>query len=196
MVLCGDFDLIGQKILHRVIAAVVAEFQFEGFASECESAKLVAKTNPENRDAAEEFAYIFNGVGDRLGIAGPVRKKDAIRAQRKDVFGGSCSRNDGNIAMVIDKQAKNVLLDAVIVSDDLELMGIRACAGLAHFLVPRRSGQFDGAFLPIVGLTATYTSGELLAGHQRELFRFKEQLVNGRAIGRNHSAQCTHFTDV
>ena len=33
MILRGDFDLIGQKILYRMILAVVAEFQLKGFAA-------------------------------------------------------------------------------------------------------------------------------------------------------------------
>lgn len=34
VILRGDFDLIGQQILHRVIRAVVPEFQFESLAAE------------------------------------------------------------------------------------------------------------------------------------------------------------------
>jgi len=60
---------------------------------------------------ARELANVFNSVGDRLGIAGAVREKNAIRPQRKHIFGGSIGRNNRDVAIMIHKQAKTIQLD-------------------------------------------------------------------------------------
>ena len=38
VILSGDFDFFGQKILHGMIGAVMAELQLEGFSTESETA--------------------------------------------------------------------------------------------------------------------------------------------------------------
>src|SRR6516225_6562710 len=159
MILRGDLHLIGQQIFHRMVRTVVAEFQFEGSAAKSKSAQLMSQTYAEDGDSPRELADISNGVCNRFGVAGTIRKKDAVWPEGEDVFRGSCRGDDRDIALVIDEHAKDVLLNAVVVSHDLELAGIGAGASFAHLLVPRRSGQFDRALLPVVGLTATDTSG-------------------------------------
>ena len=196
MILRGNFDLVGQQVFHGMIRAVVAEFQLEGFAAQGKPAKLVAKTDAEDGDSAHELTDILDRVGDGFGVAGTVRKKDAVGPQREDILGRSWCWNDGNLTLVIDQEAKDVLLDAIVVSDDLELAGIGACAGFAHFLVPRRNGQLDRALLPFVGPAASDASGEFLACHKRELFCLEDQLVSGAPVSRNHPAESADLTDV
>src|SRR6266849_11038772 len=43
VILRGDFDLLGEQILYRMIRAVVAKFQLEGFSAKREAAQLVAE---------------------------------------------------------------------------------------------------------------------------------------------------------
>jgi hypothetical protein len=196
MVLRGDFHLAGEQILDRVIGAMVAEFQLEGLAPQGEAAELMAQADPENGDAAGELLNIFDSVSDGLGVTGTIGKKDAIGPQFEDVVRGSVCGNDGNLTVVIDEQAKNVLFDPIVISDDFEPVRIRAATCFTHLFGPRRGGQIDGSFLPIISLTASDPSGEFLSSHGRKLLGLEHQLVGRSAIGRNNAAQSTHFADV
>ena len=140
----GDLDLAGEEILHRMVRAVVAKLQLEGLPAECDAAKLVAQANAEDGHPTGEITNVFMRVRYGLWVAGAIRKEDTVRTQREDIFRGSVGRNNGDVAVVVDKQAENVLLDAEVVSNNLELLAVlRAGAGLAHLLGPRRSGQFN-----------------------------------------------------
>ncbi len=150
VILRGDFDLVGQKIFYRMIRAVVAEFQFEGFAAQREAAELVAEADAENGDAARQLADIVVGIGDRFRIARAVGEEDAVRLEVENIFGERACGNDGNFAVMIDEQAQNVLLDAEIVGDHSKFVILGRRAGLSHLFRPRRSGKVDGALLPIV----------------------------------------------
>ncbi len=96
---------------------MMAELQFEGAAAERQSAELMPEANSEDGRAAKKLANIRDGVGDRLGIARTIREKHAVGFQRQHIFGGSFRGNHGDIAAMIDQQAKNILLDAEIVRD-------------------------------------------------------------------------------
>ena len=50
MILGSDFDFAGFKIFDRLIAAAMAEFQFESFSAKSLSQNLVAQANAENRE--------------------------------------------------------------------------------------------------------------------------------------------------
>ena len=79
VILGGDFDFLREQVLYRMIRAVMAEFQFKGFAAESEAAELMAKADTENGDATKKFLNIFDGVADWLRIAGTVRKEHTVR---------------------------------------------------------------------------------------------------------------------
>ena len=79
VILRGNFDFLREQVLHGMIRAVMAEFQFEGFAAECEAAELMAKADTENGDATKKFLNIFDGVADGLGIAGAIGKENSVR---------------------------------------------------------------------------------------------------------------------
>ena len=72
----------------------------------------------------------------------------------------------------------------------------RLGVGLAHLLGPRRNCYFDGALFPAVGLAASDAAGEFLPRHAGQLLGFENQLLRGRAIGRNNAPQRTDFADV
>ena len=59
-------------------------------------------------------------AGQRLGVARAVREEHAIRFQREHVFGRGEGGNDSDAAAEMDQVAKNVALDAEIVSDDVQ----------------------------------------------------------------------------
>ena len=57
VILRRDFDPAGFQILHRLVAAAMAEFQFESLPAERLTENLVPKTNPKNRNAAVQSVF-------------------------------------------------------------------------------------------------------------------------------------------
>ena len=55
VILRGNLDFAGQQILHRMIRAVMPEFQFVGLAAKRQAAELVAQANAENGHAAQQL---------------------------------------------------------------------------------------------------------------------------------------------
>src|SRR5690348_1205890 len=85
--MCRNLDLAGIQLLHRMIAAMVPEFEFESFAAERKSGELMAEADAEDWLASHEAADVVHGVSTWLGIAGTVREKHAVRFQCENVFG-------------------------------------------------------------------------------------------------------------
>ncbi len=196
MILSGDFYLLGQQILYGVIRTVVAEFQLERFAAQRQSAQLVPQANSENRHAADELLNALHSVADRLRIARPVREEDPVRLHPQNVFGGSLRRHNVDFAVVVDKQAQNVLLDAVVVGHHAMSPRFRFGVGFAHLLRPGRERDFYGAFVPSVGLPAGDAAGEFLPSHAGQLLGFENQLFGGRSIRRDNAAQRADVSNV
>src|SRR6266853_9873 len=196
MVLRGNFDLFGQKILHRMIRAVMTELQLKGLPSQSQPANLMPQANPENRDVPNHFANVLDGVPHRLRVAWAVRKKDSIRLHFQNVFGGSLSGHNIDFAVVVDEQAQDVLLDSVVVSHHPMPPRFRLGIRFAHLFGPRRNGNFDGAFIPPVRLRAGDAAGEFLPNHAGQLFGFENQLFGRSAIGGDHAAQRTHVANM
>jgi len=157
---------------------------------------LVAEADAEDGDAAEELLNIFDGVADGFGIAGSVRKEDAIGLQFHDVLGGRLRRHDPYVAVMIDEKAQDILLDAKVVGSNAEFARVGNAAGFAHGFGPRRNGELDGAFLPAVGFLAGDVAREFLPGHQRNLFGFVDELVGGGAVSGHHAAECADIANV
>jgi hypothetical protein len=156
----------------------------------------VPEADAEDRNVAGELANIFMGVRNRFGIAGTVREKDAVGLEVENVFGGSVRGNHGDVALMIDEQTQNVLLNSKIVSDDAKFASVGRGTGFAHLFGPRRGGEIDGVFLPVVGFITAHATGEFLASHERKLLGFEDQLIGGGAVGGNDAAKSAHFADV
>ena len=135
------------------------------------------------------FANILDRVSDRLGIAGTIREENAVGLQREHVCRRSLRRHDGNVAAVIHEQAQNILLDAEIVGHHAMALGFCLRRGFAHGLLPRRDGQIDGSFGPIVRFLASDAAREFEPGHRGQRARLGNQLFCGRAVGGHHAAQ-------
>ncbi len=177
----------------------MAEFQFECAAAESQAAQLVAQADSENRHAAEQLADICDGVGDRLGIAGAVREKNAVRLQRENIFGGSFRRNDGDVAAVIHEKAQNILLDAEIVGDDAiaRAAARRGCSrGVRQpWLRRQRAARLTQRPRSIEPCVHSYffarrdAAGEFLARHRGQRASFGDQFFGGSAVGCDDAAQ-------
>src|SRR3974390_1931678 len=104
----------------------------------------MAEANTEDGHPAGERANTFLRVRDWFGVAGTIREKNSVWAERQNIFRGSAGWNNGDVAVVVDQQPQNVLLDAEVVRYDLELLAVlRAGAGFAHLLGPWRSGKLN-----------------------------------------------------
>ena len=98
VVVGGDLDLAGVELFDGMIAAVVSEFQLEGFAAQSDAGQLVAETDAEDGLASHKAADVVHGIRARLGIARAVREKDTVWFEREDVFGRSLRRDDSYAA--------------------------------------------------------------------------------------------------
>ena len=187
----------------------MAELQLEGAAAESQAAELMAEANAEDRHAAEQLANIRDGVGDRLGIAGAIREKNAVGLQREHVFRGSLRRDDGHVAIVIDEQAQNILLDAEIVGDHaIALRGspfgdgaIARCAD-GRASAGSRARQRDGAARSIEPRVHSYDFAEVtrLASSWPAIVGSARasaiSFFGGSAVGRDDAAQRAHIAEV
>ena len=117
VIVCGDLYLTGRIITYRVIPAMVSEFQLVSFATESETAQLVAETDAEDRNAADHVADSFCGIVDGFRIAGAVGEKDAVGIQCHYIGGGCLRGHHCHIAGFACQHAQDVLLDAEIVCD-------------------------------------------------------------------------------
>jgi hypothetical protein len=74
VILAGDRHLAGQQVLHRLVAAVVAELELEGAAAHRQSEQLMTEADAEDRRAGRgQLAHRVDDRGQRLGIARSVR---------------------------------------------------------------------------------------------------------------------------
>src|SRR6202012_340737 len=91
---------------------------------------------------------------------GAVGEKNAIGFERQDVVGGGERRDNGYVAAGVDQTAEDVLFDAEIVGDDIELR-----LGRRRDDVRGRAGV-DG-LRPVVVRGSTDAAGEIEARHGR-----------------------------
>ncbi len=70
VILRRDFDPAGFQILHRLVRAAMAEFQFESFPAKRLPEHLVAETNPKNRNTAvHKRFHLADDVMERRRVA-------------------------------------------------------------------------------------------------------------------------------
>ena len=93
-----DLDFAGVELLHRMVAAVMSEFQFESLAAERDAGQLVPETNSEDGLASHEAADVIDGVGARLGVAGAVGEENPVGLEGENVFGGGLRRDNRDLA--------------------------------------------------------------------------------------------------
>ena len=71
----------------------------------------MAEADAEHWHSAEEFLDVFDGVANRLGIAGAIRKEHAVGFEIEDVLGRSLRWNDPDIGIAwpLDGMARPLL---------------------------------------------------------------------------------------
>ena len=71
--------------------------------------------------ARDELADRGDRVVARLRIAGAVGQEHAVGLQREHVGRGGLRRHHGHVAAALGQHAQDVVLDAEVVGDDVEL---------------------------------------------------------------------------
>ena len=89
MVLRSYLNSAGETMHYRMVCTVMAKFQLGCSATQRQSQNLMAQTNPENRFLAQQVPNRFDGVFNRLRIAGTVGENDAIGIPFEHLFRGS-----------------------------------------------------------------------------------------------------------
>src|ERR1700684_4336159 len=74
MVVRRDLDLAGTQLLHRMVAAMMSELQFERLATKRNAGELMSQANAENRLPSHQPANRIHRIGTGLGIAGTIRE--------------------------------------------------------------------------------------------------------------------------
>ena len=72
VVLGSDGDFAAAQILDRLVAASVAELEFESRTAKCVGEDLIAQANAKNRHFAEQLAHFVMNVTERRRITGTV----------------------------------------------------------------------------------------------------------------------------
>ena len=182
VVVRGDLDLAGRECLHRMVAAVVSELELVGLAAEGEADELMAEADAEDGDFAHHAANVVLRVGHRLGIAGAVGEKHAVRLHRQHIFGAGGRGNHGDAARLAHQATQDVLLDAVVVGDD-------AVLGRAVFHADD-FGRLVGAhtLIPLIDARRGDFLGQVGAVHLGNGARLGDQLVRVELEVRNDAA--------
>jgi len=123
VVLRGDADLAGGEVFHGLVAAAMAELQFEGLSAEGVAEDLVAETDAEDRLLADERLDGFVRVGNDAGIAGAVGEEDAVGIRCERFVRRGRGRKDADAETVLAEAAQDVGLEAEIERDDAMLDG-------------------------------------------------------------------------
>src|SRR5262249_9142143 len=101
VVLGGDLDFPGGQILHRLVAAVVAELELRRAAAQRQAEDLMAEADAEHRHLAEQLRDVLGRAGDAIRIAGAVGEEDTIRAQREHVTRRGAGGHDAHRAPAV-----------------------------------------------------------------------------------------------
>ena len=69
VILCGDFDFARAGVLHGLVGAPVAEFEFVRFSSQCQAEKLMTQAYSKGGAFADQFSDVFNCISHGFWIA-------------------------------------------------------------------------------------------------------------------------------
>ena len=92
MILRGDLDAAGKKVLNRVVTAAMTELELGDIRSACLGDHLVTKTNAEYGNLAQKILHLVIGLFDGFGVAGAVRPGRLRRDSLQEPLRRRCSR--------------------------------------------------------------------------------------------------------
>src|SRR6266700_4185097 len=103
-----------------MVPSMMSKLQLVGLAAQRDSHQLMSKTNSEDRLPAHEPSNRIHRIGTRLRIARPVRQEHSVWLECQYIFRESLCRDDRHLAAFAPQFAQDVLLDAEVVSDNVE----------------------------------------------------------------------------
>src|SRR5690349_8966547 len=141
VILARDDDLPGVLVEHRMIGAVMAEFHLQRLRTRCKTQQLMAKAYAERRlTGIDELADRAYRVVTRFGIARTVRQEDAVGTQCEGIGRGRSCRHDSERAAALREEPQDVVLRAVVVSDDAKARVTRRAISMTER--PRAAAPF------------------------------------------------------
>ncbi len=114
VVLGGDLDLPGVKLLDRMVRPMMAELELVRPTAQGETQNLMPETDPEDRSSSDEPPRGLNQVRHSLRVAGTVAEKDAVWIIGQDLVSGGEGRDDEDIATSAHQLSKDVVLDPAV----------------------------------------------------------------------------------
>src|SRR6516165_5112374 len=160
MVLAGDLDLAGLKILDRVIRSAVTASHLVGSAAERQCQHLVTKADAEHRfTRLQQVAQHGYRVGASRGrVTGAVRQENAVGPMAHDVRGRGSGRNYNDTAAECGEHSQDVALGTVV--NCYNAVAEILLQTVAAITIPYR-------LIPLVGLAAGHFFGEIHAFETR-----------------------------
>ena len=156
MILAGYQHLAGGQLLHRMVAAVVAELHLHRLRAGGQGQELVAQTNAESgRAGGHDLPDGVDGVVAGVRVAGAIGQKHAVGLAGQDRLRRRGGGHHLQFATQIVQNPQDVALHAEIEGDDLP----------ALFRLGRRGGSLQGpdAALPAVRLLCGHLPGQIQA---------------------------------
>ena len=126
------------------------------------------QTDTEDRFLANELFDVYFRIGNRVGIARPIGKKNSIRPQRQHLARWHDRRHHAHLAARLGEIAQDVVFDAIVIGDD-EIFwrgeaalaaALRNAAAIAPLVAAH---ELPHAFMPIVRLVAGDIFHQILA---------------------------------
>ena len=118
VVLRSDGNLSGAEVLDRLVAAAVAELQFEGAAAVGVREELVAEADAEDWFFADELAEFAVDVAERGWVAGAIGEEDAVGIFGENFGGAGGGVHHLDFEARLAQAAQDVEFDAEVVCDD------------------------------------------------------------------------------
>ena len=118
VVLRSDGNLPGAEILDRLVAAAVAELQFEGAAAVGVGEELVAEADAEDGFFADELAKFAVDVVECGRVAGAVGEEDAVGIFGEHFGGAGGGVHHFDFEARLAQTAQDVEFDTEVVGDD------------------------------------------------------------------------------
>src|SRR5262249_49411274 len=157
------------QVHHGLIPAMVTKLEFISLAAQGEAHDLVTEAYTENRFLADQLLHVLLGIGNRIGIARAVGKKNAVGIQSQYLFGRARRRPHFDATPRLSQVAQNVELDPVIVGHNQKNGSAKrtgffspaffwTCSYLASFVT---SSEIPHPLVPIVGFRAGHIANEI-----------------------------------
>ena len=179
VVLRGDLDALRAQVLDRVVGAAVPELELEGTHAERLRQQLVPEADAEHRDLAEQALDRLDGVPHGGRVAGAVTQEHAVRAPLEHLAGARLGGHDGDAEAAPGEVGEHRALDAVVVSDDVQVR--RRRPGGRRRFVGRLTGD---------------DTRQVEAAHLRQPLGGLAQVARVAALRGDHGAQRALLADV